>query len=173
MTADAEVAHGFSEAEFRRFYEQTARPLRAWLRRVAACDQVDDIAQEAYLRLLRTEARDLPVDERRAYLYRVATNLVNDAWRARQRQGGAAVALDADALRAPAEAPGDAIDVRRALAGLRLRERTLLWLAYVERASHREIASALEVKEGSVRVLLSRARQKLAGALGVGRGGRT
>jgi len=45
----------------------------------------------------------------------------------------------------------------------------MLWLAYVEQASHREIASALAVKEGSVRVLLSRARQKLAVALGIRR----
>jgi RNA polymerase sigma factor (sigma-70 family) len=172
MTADSEVAHGFSEAEFRRFYEATARPLRAWLRRVAGHEQVDDIAQEAYLRVLRTSARDLPVDERRAYLYRVASNLVNDAWRMRQRQGGPAVALDADTLQAETENPGEAIDMSRALARLRLKERTLLWLAYVERASHREIASALDLKEGSVRVLLSRARQKLAGALSGGRGGR-
>jgi DNA-directed RNA polymerase specialized sigma24 family protein len=39
----------------------------------------------------------------------------------------------------------------------------------VEQASHREIAAALDVKEGSVRVLLSRARRKLAAALGVSR----
>lgn len=172
MTTGSEVAHGFGEAEFRQFYEQTARPLRAWLRRVAGQQQVDDIAQEAYLRVLRTPARELPVDERRAYLYRVASNLVNDAWRAQQRQGGPSVRLDGDTLQAEVAGPAEAIDMNRALAGLRLRERTLLWLAYVERASHREIAAALEVKEGSVRVLLSRARQKLAGALGVGQGGR-
>lgn len=172
MTADSGVAHGFSEAEFRQFYEQTARPLRAWLRRVAGQEQVDDIAQEAYLRVLRTSARDLPVDERRAYLYRVASNLVNDTWRAQQRQGGPPVNLDENVLEAAAVRPAEAIDMSRALARLRLKERTLLWLAYVERASHREIAAALEMKEGSVRVLLSRARQKLAGALGVGRGGR-
>ena len=55
----------------------------------------------------------------------------------------------------------------RALDRLRVQERTMLWLAYVEQASHREIASALEVGEGSVKVLLSRARRKLAAALGV------
>ena len=52
---------------------------------------------------------------------------------------------------------------------LRVQERTMLWLAYVEQASHREIASALSIKEGSVRVLLSRARQKMAVALGIRR----
>ena len=45
----------------------------------------------------------------------------------------------------------------------------MLWPAYVEQASHREIANALSVREGSVKVLLSRARQKMAAALGVRR----
>lgn len=157
------------EAEFRRFYEQTARPLRAWLRRVAGVEHVDDLAQETYLRFLRAAVHGLPEDERRAYLYRIATNLVRDGWRAERRRG---TTVDDHEVEAPETSPADAIDVQRAMSRLRLRERTLVWLAYVERASHREIAAALDVKEGSVRVLLSRARQKLAGALKAGRGGR-
>ena len=49
---------------------------------------------------------------------------------------------------------------------LKTQEQTLLWLAYVEGFDHREIAQVLELKEKSVRVLLSRARKKLAGMLG-------
>ena len=41
----------------------------------------------------------------------------------------------------------------------------MLWLAYVEGFSHAEISSALELNEKSVRVLLSRARQRLAALL--------
>jgi len=37
----------------------------------------------------------------------------------------------------------------------------LLWLAYVEEDTHEEIADALGVKRGSVKVLLSRARARL------------
>ena len=51
-------------------------------------------------------------------------------------------------------------------------ERAILWLAHVEEMSHKEIGSILGVKEKSVRVLLFRARRKLAGALqsaGLGR----
>jgi RNA polymerase sigma-70 factor, ECF subfamily len=173
MAADAEAQQGLGEVEFREFYDLTARPLRAWLRRVAGAERVDDISQEAYLRLLRTPARDLPVNERRAYLYRVASNLVNDEWRATKRSGGPTVAVDAVVLEAPAGEAGEALDLSRAMTKLRLKERTMLWLAYVERATHREIAAALDVKEASVRVLLSRARQKLASALGTGRGGRS
>lgn len=170
LPIDTEGTAAISEADFRLFYEETARPLRAWLRRVAGADDVDDIAQEAYLRLLRTPARDLPVEERRAYLYRVAANLLNDAWRRQKRRGGDTVDVDRVPLEARAVRPGEQLDMTRALGRLRLRDRTMLWLAYVERASHREIAAALDVKEGSVRVMLSRARQKLAGMLGVGSG---
>ena len=42
------------------------------------------------------------------------------------------------------------------------RERALLWLAYGEGRPHREIAGILDVAELSVRVLLFRARRKLA-----------
>jgi RNA polymerase sigma-70 factor (ECF subfamily) len=45
---------------------------------------------------------------------------------------------------------------------LRPQQRQLMWLAYVEGADHREIAAALGLREQSVRVLLHRARQKLA-----------
>jgi len=156
------------EAEFRAFHEQTARSLAAYLRRSLPADAVEDAVQEAYLRLLRTPHASLPVDERGAYLYRIAANLVNDAWRARKKAPEVAVDAAATlAARRPSETAG--LDVTRAMDRLRLQERTMLWLAYVEQASHREIAAALSVREGSVRALLSRARQKMAAALGVGR----
>lgn len=156
------------EAEFRAFYEQTARGLRAYLRRSLPADAVDDGVQEAYLRLLRTPHAELPADQRRAYLYRIAANLANDAWRARGKMPqGEGPAPDDVAGRSPSPTVG--LDVTRALDRLRVQERTMLWLAYVEQASHREIAAALSVKEGSVKVLLSRARQKMAAALGVRR----
>ena len=45
---------------------------------------------------------------------------------------------------------------------LRPQQRQLLWLAYVEGADHHEIARALGLRPLSVRVLLFRARRKLA-----------
>jgi RNA polymerase sigma-70 factor (ECF subfamily) len=52
--------------------------------------------------------------------------------------------------------------MQRALGELAPRERALVWLAYVEGASHAEIAAALGLSALSVRVLLFRARGKLA-----------
>ena len=53
------------------------------------------------------------------------------------------------------------------------REKQLLWLAYAEEFSHREIAQMTELREGSIRPLLFRARQKMAALLAAaGYGGR-
>ena len=57
-------------------------------------------------------------------------------------------------------------DVGRALQSLKPRERAMLWLAYAEGSSHQEIATALGVKTASVKLLLFRARRRLAGLLG-------
>ena len=53
-------------------------------------------------------------------------------------------------------------DVRSLLEGLTQRQRQLLWLAYVEGFSHREIAGQLGLGTDSVRQLLLRARRRLA-----------
>jgi RNA polymerase sigma-70 factor (ECF subfamily) len=53
-------------------------------------------------------------------------------------------------------------DVGNAMADLALHDRQMLWLAYVEGASHREIARVLGLKAASIRSMLSRARKRLA-----------
>jgi RNA polymerase sigma-70 factor (ECF subfamily) len=45
---------------------------------------------------------------------------------------------------------------------MRPRERQLLWLAYAEGYSHREIASITGLASASIRLLLFRARRKIA-----------
>jgi RNA polymerase sigma factor (sigma-70 family) len=64
-----------------------------------------------------------------------------------------------------AERAVERTDVRRALARMKPRERALLWLAYAQGASHREIASVLGLKTGSIKLLLFRARRKMANVL--------
>ena len=56
-------------------------------------------------------------------------------------------------------------DLRRALDRLSPRERQMLWLAYAEGSSHQEIADTLGLRAGGIRVLLFRARRKLAALL--------
>jgi len=69
--------------------------------------------------------------------------------------------------------------MERDLAGLlnelKPRQRELLWLAYVERFTHSEIAGIVGAKPGSIRPMLARARHKLAEILrqgGFGTGGK-
>ena len=61
----------------------------------------------------------------------------------------------------------DVAELRRNLTVLQLepQQQALLWLAYVEGFDHREIASTLQLREKSVRVLLYRARKRMAGIL--------
>jgi D-alanine-D-alanine ligase-like ATP-grasp enzyme len=59
----------------------------------------------------------------------------------------------------------DKIYMKRAFAELKPQERVLLWLAHVEGSSHDEISEAIGVKSKSVRVMLFRARKRLADIL--------
>ncbi len=162
-----------NEAAFRAFYERTARPLWAYVARSTGDRSLaDDLVQEAYYRYLRSGFEGESEEHRKNYLYRIATNLMRDRYRrARPEEPvGDPDAVAAAVAEGATEAPGDRrVHLRRDLGrvwpGLEPRDRRLLWLAHVEEASHREIAAALGVKEQSVRVLVFRARQKLAGLL--------
>jgi RNA polymerase sigma-70 factor (ECF subfamily) len=54
------------------------------------------------------------------------------------------------------------VDLSRAMARLKPRERDLLWLAYAQGSSHREIADVLGLRTSSIKLLLFRARRRLA-----------
>lgn len=152
---------------FAAFYERSARPLWAYLARVSGEPALaDDLLQESYIRFLsadapRTSDLDGEVAARR-YLFRIATNLLRDHWR---RPRHAAIEdVSAELFAAPDES--EQSDTRAmlgpALLQLKPRERQLLWLAYAEGYSHREIASITGLASASIRLLLFRARRKAA-----------
>lgn len=160
----APAAAGDAGDAFRELYERTSPKIAAYLRRVTGSpDWAEDLLQDTYVRFLNA---DLPtMDERQtvSYLYRIATNLVYDGWRSMKREREwEEVTVVEDT---PPEPVGLRRDVEDALAKLTARERALVWLAYVEGYAHRDIGRVLEVKETSVRVLLFRARRKLARVL--------
>ncbi len=157
------------EDEFRLIYDRTSRPLWAYLWRLTRDAHVaDDLLQETYYRFLRTPGHYENADHERHALYRIATNLVHDA---RRRVRPAMVSIDdtaGDTLpgsRDAVHASCDRADVQRALAQLKARDKELLWLAYAEGSSHREIAASLGLSAGSVRTLLFRARRRFAALL--------
>ena len=59
-------------------------------------------------------------------------------------------------------------DLDRAMLQMKPKERAMLWLAYAEGSSHHEIAAAVGVKPASVKLLLFRARRKIAALLSSG-----
>ena len=156
-------ARPMTEAEFEAFHARTSQPLWAYLRRISGDPaQADDVLQESYLRLLRhPPAPDRDERERKAYLYQIATNLLRDRWRAKERERSARERLFSLWQPRPERSAGLSLDMGAALDRLPPRDRALLWLAHVEGYDHREIAKVLGLQEGSVRVILFRARKKL------------
>jgi RNA polymerase sigma-70 factor, ECF subfamily len=119
----------------------------------------DDIVQDAFCRLLRAEVDGLDREALRRYLFRIAGNLMADRWRRSAREASWLARLRGEHRTSPAGVDSEGIG--RELAKLTPRDRALLWLAYVEEHNHEEIASALGLARGSVKVLLSRARARL------------
>lgn len=125
-------------------------------------ETADDVLQDAYVRFLGADVPEAMSEEQTmSYLYTTATRLVYDRWRRERierRWEETATVIE----RHEPEPVGLRRDVEQALDRLQPRDRALLWLAYAEGRAHREIAKILDVKELSVRVLLFRARKRLA-----------
>lgn len=157
------------EETFRAFYERSARGVWAYLGRITGDRQMaDDLLQETFYRFLRAAATHDSEEHRRNSLYRIATNLARDVRRRSLLRPTYLAGEDIERV-----AGGDhagtterITDFTRAMARLKPRERALLWLAYAEGNSHREIAEVLGLRPGSLKILLFRARRKLAGLLG-------
>jgi len=152
-----------NEAKFEAFYRKTAGSLWSYIYRMTGDPAMaDDLLQKSFFRFLRSNPDIVDDDHLRHYLFKTATNLVFDHFREKKR----------DRQRvpdAPPQSPADhgelRHDMKRAFAELKPRERALLWLAHVEGSSHDEIAEAIGVKSKSVRVMLFRARKRLADIL--------
>lgn len=165
-TAQAIAEPLMDEEAFTGFYQRTSRQVWAYLARVSGSSTLaDDLLQESYLRFLTasTPWRDGEIACRR-YLFRIATNLLNDHWR--RPQTTALEDVPEAALPIVAGHDVEQIDAQALLGPamelLKPRERQLLWLAYAEGYNHREIASITGLAATGIRLLLFRARRKLA-----------
>jgi len=172
QAADADTVFEMNEDAFRAFYDRTARALWAYLSRLTGSpDIADDLLQETYFRFLRAGAPHASDAHRRNSLFRIATNLARDGYRRGRLKQIVSLPDETNSsgeLRAAVDIAGDAqrrTDLHRAMARLKPQERAMLWLAYGQGSSHRDIAGTLHLKTGSVRLLLFRARRKLADLL--------
>jgi RNA polymerase sigma-70 factor, ECF subfamily len=161
---DAPLRSRMDEAAFQLFYRATAPTLRSYIQRVSGDKALaDDLLQDTFFRFLRADLPPMQSFQMKAYLYRTANSLLVDHWRRLKRERRWSLANFFETETAADSKPGG--EVMSIFSSLKPRERSLLWLAYVEGFDHREVAMALDLSEGSVRVLLFRARRKLAGLL--------
>ncbi|MBL8694858.1 MAG: sigma-70 family RNA polymerase sigma factor [Planctomycetes bacterium] len=137
----------------------------------------EDLAQEVFVRLLRTRAHYEGRGKLQVYLYRIARNVWRD-WQRATATRPVARSLDAPPsasevslarmLAHPAVGPAEALassDASRAMARLMLRlsegERLVLELALFESLPYAEISEALGIPEGTVKSRVFHALRKL------------
>jgi RNA polymerase sigma-70 factor (ECF subfamily) len=148
---------------FAGFYERSARPLWAYLARASADPALaDDLMQESFVRFLCASLHEEGEVASRRYLFRIATNLLCDHWR-RPRQ--TSIEEIPEELFASSADSGQTDLLGPAFAAMRPRERQLLWLAHAEGYTHREIAQITGLASASIRILLFRARRRIASLL--------
>jgi RNA polymerase sigma-70 factor, ECF subfamily len=164
-----DVAHGDIEA----FGELVRRNQRyawntAW-RMLQDPAEAEDVAQDAFLRVLDAASRYRPTAAFRTYLCRVVTRLCLDRLEKKKP-----VYTDAPPASTPSGVtPSDelisrdrASAVNRALQALPPRQRAALMLRYFEDLNYKQIAEILGASVKSVERLLARGREALADGLG-------
>jgi RNA polymerase sigma-70 factor (ECF subfamily) len=98
----------------------------------------------------------------RRYLFRIATNLLRDHWRRPQSSSIEEMPEELFSAKSGAGQTESQAILGPAMAQMRPRDRQLLWLAYAEGYSHHEIAEVTGLASASIRLLLFRARRKIA-----------
>lgn len=147
----------------RTFTAEFPRLFRVLNRLSGDADLASDLTQEAFIRL---HSRGSMPDDPCAWLISVALNLFRNARTTGARRRRLLTPFRAEAVMAdPPAVPGVALEdedrraqVRRTLERLSERDRQLLLLR-AESYRYREIAVALDLKEGSVGTLLARAKR--------------
>lgn len=143
-------------------FEQYHSAVFAYLYRlVGDRESAHDLSQEAFLRLFRARRRLPQVENPRAWLYRIATNVAFSALKRRQRFAWLPWRTADGALTAPdpTEQVDQRVIVERALAQLPPHYRAPLLLHSHYGLSVREVAEALNISEGAVKTRLFRARE--------------
>jgi RNA polymerase sigma factor (sigma-70 family) len=121
-------------------------------------DDAEEIAQEAFVRLLAVPHLDAHANRARAYLFATATNLARDSYRRRMaRAGSAHVALDDLQLESNDPQPERLVDAERgrrivdtALCDSQPRPRQAFVLYVYEEMTYEHIALALGVSKKTI-----------------------
>lgn len=153
------------EKEFEDFYEQTRESLWRYIMNVTRDAELSrDMVQVAFLRYWRNPPRWGEPRQKRAYLFRIATNMVYDHGRALKREIQF-LSRWQKFLEGNSSIQEPSPELWECMNHLNRKDRMLLWLAYYEGMEHKEIAEIISVKESSIPVMLFRARKRLAKVL--------
>jgi len=152
------------------WYRQWRWPLRKFLGRSSVPQaDVEDVAQEVFLRLMRYERAQI-VEHPQAYLFKIASNVAAEwAIRARQRQPHEPIwlatltAIEQPEAEVVREAAQDQLE--RALEKLTPRQRQVLKLFFADGLAQAEIALQLGETRRSVRRQLAKSYEKLRAEL--------
>ena len=125
-------------------------------------DDAPDVVTDAVLAAFGSSGwRD--VEHPKAYLYRAVLNTAKSRYRSggRRRRRDHLYSVQPNPVPQPQTAVDQAVDVRRALSVLSTQQRAVVYLTYWEDQRPSDIATTLDVREGTVRKQLARARAQL------------
>lgn len=170
---------------FREIIRRYERPVHSLVfRMVRDREAAEDLAQDAFVKVLNALDRYNPEFKLSSWLFKIANNLAIDFLR---RRGLDTISLDGSPWAETAEAveatsidvasgeasPLEALEARElgreiqtAIERLRPAYRACILLRHVEGRSYEEIAATLDLPLGTVKTYIHRARKELQGALG-------
>lgn len=165
-----------ARSEFERFVADCAEDLvRTGYLIVWDLAEAEDLVQDCLLRVARRWSRVRKMENPRAYARRILVNLALDgsARRSRRKQelqqpdapASEAHALEIDAAEQIARLEIGA-ELRQAMKGLPVRQRTMLVLRYFEDLSESQVAGLLGCSTGNVKSSTARALERLRAELG-------
>ncbi len=131
--------------------------------------QAEDLAQEAWIRVLRGLPKFRHDSKFSTWLYRVTMNTFLNAYRASKREQevvGHLTVVDSERLPSEGGRVETHLDVQSAVRDLPIEFRSVVLLRFVADLSYKEIAAVLDVPLGTVQSRLNRALDKLNGRLG-------
>lgn len=147
------------DEQFRAFYAQEYSGLAGYCHSLVNDRELaHDLAQEAFTRMVGRLTR---VEDPKAYVYGVATNLVRRAWRKRAQHASAVAGVAAQPAPAVPSHEG-AVTVRAAVEALPKKLRDVVLLHYWSDLTVTDVAAAVGRPAGTVKRQLSEARGLLA-----------
>lgn len=167
LRSEVQLSESDSRHRLADWFLQWQGPLRKFLalRRAVPAPELDDVAQEVFLRLMRYQRAEL-IDHPQAYLYKMAANVAAE-WSIRARNAAARELTWMPGTIAD-DTASDEVDrkllqqeIERALLTLSVRQRDALRLQYFEGLSRSETARRLGTSERAVKRILIKAYERL------------